>query len=82
MKQIDTTFESFFYQRPYTLSSFNFYLQVLAQQEKPDQSMKAFERMLALKLRPTDETFNHLMLAHAKLKMVDKVIEINKMAEE
>ena len=44
--------------------------------------MKAFERMLALKLKPTDETFNHLMLAHAKLKMVDKVLEINKMAHE
>ena len=44
--------------------------------------MKAFERMLALKLKPTDETLNHLMLAHAKLKMVDKVLEINKMADE
>lgn len=30
MKQIDTSFESFFYQRPYTLPNFNFYLQVLA----------------------------------------------------
>jgi hypothetical protein len=31
MRNIDTSFESFFYQRDYTLYNFNFYLQVLAQ---------------------------------------------------
>jgi hypothetical protein len=30
VKHIDTSFESFFYQREYTLKNFNFYLQVLA----------------------------------------------------
>ncbi len=36
MKNIDTSFESFFYQRDYSLKNFNFYLQVLAQQHKCD----------------------------------------------
>lgn len=44
--------------------------------------MKAFERMQALKIKPSDETFTHLMLAHAKREQVDKVLEINKMATE
>ena len=44
--------------------------------------MKAFERMEAMKIKPSDETFTHLMLAFAKRKEVDKVVEINKMAEE
>lgn len=82
LKEIDSSFESFFYQRPYTHSNFNFYLQVLAQQEEPELAMKAFDRMLALKIKPDDETFTHLMLAHAKRKQVDKVLELNKIANE
>ena len=30
LKYMDTSFESFFYQRDYNLKNFNFYLQVLA----------------------------------------------------
>lgn len=30
LKNIDTSFESFFYQRDYNLKNFNFYMQVLA----------------------------------------------------
>jgi PPR repeat/Pentatricopeptide repeat domain len=82
MKQIDTSFESFFYQRAYNQHNFNFYLQVLAQQEKPELAMKAFERMRAMSIAPTDETFTHLMLVHAKQRQIDKVLELDKLATE
>jgi hypothetical protein len=36
LKHMDTAFETFFYQRDYSLKNFNFYLQVLAQQYKAD----------------------------------------------
>jgi pentatricopeptide repeat protein len=42
--------------------------------------MKAFERMLAMKIDPSDETFTQLMLAHAKRKMLAKVLELEKTA--
>jgi pentatricopeptide repeat protein len=35
MKHLDSSFESFFYQRDYTERNFTFYLQVLAHQHKP-----------------------------------------------
>jgi pentatricopeptide repeat protein len=30
---------------------------VLAQQENPDFAMKAFDRMIAMQIKPNDETF-------------------------
>ena len=82
VKEIDSSFESFFHQRPYNQHNFNFYLQVLAQQEHPDLAMKAFDRMIAMQIQPNDETFTQLMLAHAKRKMLAKVLELEKTASE
>lgn len=82
IKAIDSSFESFFYQRAYNQYNFNFYLQVLAQQEHPGQAMKAFDRMIAMDIKPNDETFTHLMLAHAKRRQIDKVLELDRMATE
>jgi len=45
IRHIDTTFEHFFYQRPYTLKNFNFYLQALAQQYKPEEAYVTLEKM-------------------------------------
>lgn len=36
MKYMDSSFEGFFYQREYSLKNFNFLLQILNQQHKPD----------------------------------------------
>jgi hypothetical protein len=44
--------------------------------------MKAFERMIAMQIPPSDETFTHLMLAHAKRKMLEQVIELDRVATE
>ena len=35
-----------------------------------------------MQIEPTDETFTHLMLAHAKRKQIDKVLELEKLASE
>jgi pentatricopeptide repeat protein len=42
---MDSSFEGFFYKRKYTLLNFNYYLQVLAEQRKFDDALKAFEKM-------------------------------------
>ena len=55
-------------------------MQVCAQQHKPDEVMKAFERMLALNIKPTDHIFTQMMLAYAKTKNLDKVLELNELA--
>ena len=57
LKSLDTSFESFFYQREYTERNFCFYMQVCAQQYKPELALKAFERMESLGIRPTDHTY-------------------------
>ncbi len=55
---MDTSYESFFYQRDYTLKNFKFYLQVLAQQYKHEDALKAFRRMEDMGLKPDDEAYN------------------------
>ena len=60
LKSIDTSFESFFYQRPYTERNFCFYMQACAQQYKPEEALKSFERMLSLGIKPTDHTYTQL----------------------
>ena len=55
-------------------------MQVCAQQHKPEEAMKAFDRMLALNIKPTDHVFTQMMLAHAKTKNLDKVLELNDLA--
>ena len=42
--------------------------------------MKAFDRMLALNIKPTDHIFTQLMLAYAKVRNLDKVLELNEEA--
>ena len=54
---MDASFESFFYQRAYTERNFAFYLQVLAQQYKSDEALSAFNKMLAIGIKPTDHTY-------------------------
>ena len=44
--------------------------------------MKAFEKMRAMQIEPTDETFTQLMLAHAKQRHIEKVLELDRMATE
>ena len=77
---MDSTFETFFFKRDYTERNFCFYMQVCAQQHKPDEVMKAFDRMLALNIKPTDHIFTQMMLAYAKVKNLDKVLELNELA--
>jgi len=44
--------------------------------------MTAFERMKAMQIRPSDETFTQLMLAYAKRHHLDKVLELDKVAND
>ena len=81
LKSIDTTFESFFYQRKYTERNFCFYLQACAQQYKPEEAQKAFDRMQSLGIRPTDHTYTQLQLAYAKVRDLDKVLALHDEAQ-
>ena len=54
---MDANFESFFFKRAYSERNFGFYIQICAQQYKPEEAMKAFKRMEALKIKPTDTTY-------------------------
>jgi len=42
---MDSSLEGFFYQRKYNLKNFNFLLQILAEQRKADEALKALEKM-------------------------------------
>lgn len=57
LKHMNSDFEVFFQRRNYTEKNFCFYLQVLAQQYKPREAREAFEKMLALNIKPTDHTY-------------------------
>jgi len=58
---LDTSIESFFSQRPYSLSTFNEYLMVLSHQGKADQALAAVEKMRLMGFRPNSLSFIHLM---------------------
>ena len=77
MKHMDTSFESFFYQRDYSLRSFRFYLQVLAAQYKHEDALKAFRRMESMNIRPDDTIYNLLMLGFAKNRNLEMVEKLN-----
>ena len=57
LREMDADIESFFFKREYTERNFGFYLQICAQQHKPEEAMKAFRRMEALQIKPTDGTY-------------------------
>ena len=80
MKHMDSTFESFFYQRDYTLKNFCFYLQVLSHQQKKDDALVAFRRMEQMGIRPNDTAYNYLMLNFAKDKDLAMVLKLEKEA--
>lgn len=82
LKQIDTSFESFFYQRDYTLKNFNFYLQVLAQQYKDEDALKTLRKMETMGLKPDDQTYNQVMVALAKNRKIEQVELLEKEARE
>ena len=82
LKSLDTDFESFFFKRPYTERNFCFYLQLCAQQYKPELALVAFERMQTLGIAPTDHTYTQLQLAYAKKKDLDRVLELHAEATE
>jgi hypothetical protein len=77
---METTFESFFYQRDYSVKNFNFYLQVLATQYKKDEALSAFRKMEAMGIRPTDHSYNYLMLNFAKNRDIKSVLKLNQEA--
>jgi pentatricopeptide repeat domain (PPR motif) len=57
---MDTSLEGFFYKREYNLANFNFLLQVLAEQKKFDEALKAFEKMkVTSKATPTNLSTRH-----------------------
>jgi pentatricopeptide repeat protein len=80
MKHMDSSFESFFYQRSYNERNFTFYLQVLAAQYKSDDALIAFRRMEAMNIMPTDHTYNQLMLCFAKKGDIQTVLKLNQEA--
>ncbi len=47
LKTLDCNFESFFYQRPYSLGNFNFYIKLLGEQRRLDLLPGTLEKMKA-----------------------------------
>jgi hypothetical protein len=74
-KKMDSSLEGFFYKRNFSLKNFNFLLQILAEQKKLSESIKALEKMKVknnskskeLGLSPDKTTFNFLIKACAKV---------------
>lgn len=75
-KLMDTSLEGFFYKREYNLANFNFLLQVLAEQKKFDEALKAFEKMKTLNIYPNQITYVQLLTACSKAKDAQKAEEI------
>jgi hypothetical protein len=48
---MDSSLEGFFYKRDYNLQNFNFYLQVLAEQKRFPESLRALEKMKVISLQ-------------------------------
>lgn len=72
MKYMDTSMEKFFYQRDYSITNFNFYLQVLTSQYKVDEVVEVFEKMKILGIQPNSESYTHIITAYSKLGNIDK----------
>lgn len=68
---LDTSIESFFSQRPYSLNTFNEYLMVLAHQGKADEALAAVEKMRLMGFRPNSLSFIQLMRSCAGSKDVE-----------
>ena len=77
---MDTSMESFFYQRAYTERNFCFFLQILSAQGKMNEALKAFRLMESMKIRPTDHTYNQLMMVFAKNRDLEMVEKLNQEA--
>lgn len=56
------------------------YMQVCAQQYKPELAHKAFDRMLSLGIQPTDHIYTQLQQAYAKTRNLEKVLELHEEA--
>ena len=76
MKHMDTGFESFFYKRAYTERNFQFYFQICAKQYKSEEALRAFRRMETMGIRPTEYSYNQLVLNFAKKRDLDMVMKL------
>lgn len=73
VKHMNTSYESFFFQREYTRKNFDFYLQVLASQYKDEEALKVLSRMQAMGIRPDGAQYAKVMQAFAKTGKVEQV---------
>lgn len=68
MSEIDTSLESFFLKRDFTLENFNLLLQLLSQNAKIDEALGAVEKMKILGIIPNLSTYIHLITASGRAK--------------
>lgn len=76
MKNIDSSFEGFFFKREFNLNNFNFYIQVLARQGKREEAENALTKMEEMGIKPNMDTYNQLMVAYARDKNIEKCEEV------
>ncbi len=75
-KTLDTNFESFFYKRQINVKNYNYFLQVLARQNKPEEAHSHLQRMPNLGLSPNSDSYNQVLLAYSRVKDIVKAEEI------
>lgn len=63
---VDTSFESFFLKREYSLQTFNFFLQVLAKKGEASQAYSTLKTMREIGIEPDFRSYNSVMAAYAK----------------
>ena len=66
LESLDSSFENFFSQRPFTLSNFNLLLKVISKQGKLSEALYTLEKMSDLGLRPNLYSYIHLITVAGK----------------
>jgi hypothetical protein len=64
-RRMDSSVDSFFLKREYTLNNFNFLLNILAEQQNTDKIPAVLDKMAFLKMLPDETSYNYMVKAAA-----------------
>jgi pentatricopeptide repeat protein len=76
LKNIDSSFEGFFFKREFNLNNFNYYIQVLSRQFKCNQFDGVLQKMHEMGIKPNLTTYTNLLTGYARAKDIQKCEEI------
>lgn len=64
---MNTSIEAFFNKRSFNIENFNFLLSIVAEQRKTSEIEKVLQMMKSLHIPPTEQTYNYIIRAWAKV---------------